>query len=162
MASELASSDRAAIVVPLIGQLTSTGSRFERVRTGSGLDWSRGAGRVGLVRRPASSRHQAATLRSYGLDLLRWFRFLWAVEVPWPGDGEQGTRDFARWMQVTGMPPRPHWRHPHERATTSSKKEYTPSVRKPASETVLRGFYDFHRDAGSGPVLKPSTSHSPP
>jgi hypothetical protein len=25
----------------------------------------------------------AATQRSYGMDLLRWFRFLWAVEVPW-------------------------------------------------------------------------------
>ena len=25
----------------------------------------------------------AATQRSYSMALLRWFRFLWAVEVPW-------------------------------------------------------------------------------
>jgi integrase len=31
---------------------------------------------------------------------------------------------------------------------------YSASVRA-HSETVLRGFYDFHRDAGSGPVLNP-------
>ncbi len=31
---------------------------------------------------------------------------------------------------------------------------YSASVRA-HSETVLRGFYDFHREAGSGPVLNP-------
>jgi len=30
-----------------------------------------------------ASGRSAPTQRSYALDLLRWFRFLWAVEVPW-------------------------------------------------------------------------------
>ena len=34
-----------------------------------------------------------ATLRSYGHDLLRWFRFLRAIQVPWaPGDPGRGPR----------------------------------------------------------------------
>jgi site-specific recombinase XerD len=36
----------------------------------------------------------------------------------------------------------------------ATKKMYAPSVRA-HSETVLRGFYDFHRDEGSGPLLNP-------
>jgi site-specific recombinase XerD len=151
--SELVSSDRAAIVVPLIGQLSSTGEELEPYRL---------LGPTGAVVQAVSewfadlqaAGRSAATLRSYGLDLLRWFRFLWAIEVPWAAVTASEARDFARWMQVAGIPPRPHWRHPHEPATTSSKKDYAPSVRA-HSETVLRGFYDFHRDAGSGPVLNP-------
>jgi len=151
--SELVSSDRAAIVVPLVGQLTSTGKELEPYRL---------LGPTGAVVQVVSewfadlqaAGRSAATLRSYGLDLLRWFRFLWAIEVPWARATASEARDFARWMQVAGMPARPHWRHPNETATMSSKKDYAPSVRA-HSETVLRGFYDFHRDAGSGPVLNP-------
>ena len=33
-----------------------------------------------------------STVRSYGMDLLRWFRFLRAVRVPW----DQATRAEAR------------------------------------------------------------------
>ena len=51
-----------------------------------------------------------ATMRSYGMDLLRWFRFLWAVEVPWDRATRAEARDFCRWMLVAGKPARPHWR----------------------------------------------------
>jgi Phage integrase, N-terminal SAM-like domain len=35
----------------------------------------------------------ATTMRSYGMDLLRWFRFLWAVEVAWDqATGVEGPR----------------------------------------------------------------------
>ena len=36
----------------------------------------------------------ASTLRSYAFDLLRWFRFLWAVEVAWDRAGRLEARDF--------------------------------------------------------------------
>ena len=49
----------------------------------------------------------AATLRSYGLDLLRWFRFLWAIGVPWDRATRIEARDFCRWMLVAGKPPPP-------------------------------------------------------
>ena len=42
----------------------------------------------------------AATQRSYGMDLLRWFRFLWAVRVGWDEATRVEARDFCRWLQV--------------------------------------------------------------
>ena len=50
------------------------------------------------------------TIRSYGMDLLRWFRFLWAIGVPWSHAVRSDARDFCRWLQVAGKPVRPHWR----------------------------------------------------
>jgi site-specific recombinase XerC len=58
-------------------------------------------------------------------------------------------------MLLAGKPLRPHWRRP----TVVPKmgrhpKPYSTSVRA-HSETVLRSFYDFHRDVGTGPVINP-------
>ena len=100
-----------------------------------------------------------ATLRSYGMDLLRWFRFLWAVEVAWNRATRIEARDFCRWMLVSGKPSRPHWRRPHEVPDRSSTAvAYAASVRAHA-ETVLRGFYEFHLAAGSGPIVNPFPLH---
>jgi site-specific recombinase XerD len=99
----------------------------------------------------------AATARSYGMDLLRWFRFLWAAGVGWDRATRVEARDFCRWLQTAGKPVRRHWRHGEERTggrAAPAAGAYAASVRA-HSETVLRGFYDFHRDAGSGPVLNP-------
>jgi integrase len=41
-----------------------------------------------------------------------------------------------------------------EKAGTASGQAYAPSVRAHC-ETVLRGFYDFHVEAGSGPLVNP-------
>ncbi|MFF3031062.1 tyrosine-type recombinase/integrase [Streptomyces rubiginosohelvolus] len=87
--------------------------------------------------------------------MLRWFRFLWAVKVPWDRASRIEARDFSRWLQVAGQPRRPHWRRPSEAGRwAAGGKPYAPSVRA-HSETVLRSFYDFHRDIGTGPVLNP-------
>lgn len=98
----------------------------------------------------------SATLRSYGMDLLRWFRFLWALDVSWDRATRAEARDFSRWLQLAGKPTRPHWRAAHDAPSpnTSSGQAYAASVRA-HSETVLRRFYDFHREAGTGPVLNP-------
>jgi site-specific recombinase XerD len=98
-----------------------------------------------------------ATLRSYGLDLLRWFRFLWAAGVAWDRATRLEARDFCRWLLVAGKPARPHWRKAGAITTTvraTAGEPYAASVRA-HSETVLRSFYDFHRDAGTGPILNP-------
>jgi len=61
-------------------------------------------------------------------------------------------------MQMAAKPVRPHWRHPDQIAdppvVLSSKNGYAPSVRA-HSETVLRSFYDFHREEGTGPIVNP-------
>ena len=98
-----------------------------------------------------------ATLRSYGHDLLRWFRFLWAIEVPWARVTRAEARDFCRWMLVAGKPARAHWRGLAQRPAGTgvvSGKPYAPSVRAHC-ETVLRCFYDCHLEAGSGPIVNP-------
>ena len=77
------------------------------------------------------------TVRSYGMDLLRWFRFLWAAAIAWDRVTSSEARDFSRWLQAgrNGL-------------------GYAPAVRA-HSETVLRSFYDYHRDAGTGPMVNP-------
>lgn len=99
-----------------------------------------------------------ATLRSYGMDLLRWFRFCWATGVDWERADRTSAREFSILLQVAPKPLRPHWRHDaagevNPRAL-KAPGQYSPAVRA-HSETVLRSFYDFHRDAGSGPLLNP-------
>jgi hypothetical protein len=85
----------------------------------------------------------ASTLRSCGLDLLRWFRFLWAIGVPWSRASRIEARDFCRWMLIAGKPSRPHWRRRGEPVEQpSAVKVYAPSVRAHC-ETVLRCFYEF-------------------
>src|SRR5512146_1414356 len=56
-------------------------------------------------------------------------------------------------MLVAGKPSRPHWRSP-DTTSAASGEAYAPSVRA-HSETVLRCFYQFHLEAGSGPVINP-------
>lgn len=99
------------------------------------------------------------TLRSYGMDLLRWFRFLWAAGIGWDRATRTEARDFSRLLQMAGKPTHPHWRRKDQVGATPPVVPvptdiYAPSVRA-HSETVLRGFYDFHREAGSGPLLNP-------
>lgn len=89
------------------------------------------------------------------MDLLRWFRFLWAVGVSWDRATRAEARDFCRHLQVVGKPARPHWRRPDEAPDSLFTGEaYAPSVRA-HSETVLRGFYELHLDADSGPIVNP-------
>lgn len=51
-----------------------------------------------------------STVCSYGTDLLRWFRFCWAVRVDWDRATRIEARDFSRWLRVAGKQSRPHWR----------------------------------------------------
>jgi site-specific recombinase XerD len=90
-----------------------------------------------------------ATVRSYGMDLLRWFRFLAAADVAWDHATRIEARDFCRWMQVSGKPPRAR-----PAAAAAGSAGYAPSVRAHA-ETVLRAFYALHADAGTGPPVNP-------
>jgi len=148
------SQDLARLWIPQCGRLVATGDRWEpyRLVDGEGVRVEAVSGYFAELQ--ASSR-SAATLRSYGMDLLRWFRFLWAVDVRWDRATRSDARDFCRWLQVAGRPVRPHWRRAGDEATAvASGPVYAASVRA-HSETVLRGFYDFHREAGSGPILNP-------
>ncbi|KOG29474.1 integrase [Streptomyces viridochromogenes] len=149
-----ASRDLASLSIPLVGELVAMDDPWEPYRL---MDPAREPveGARSFLRDLQGAGRSAATARSYGMDMLRWFRFLWAVEVPWDRASRIEARDFSRWLQVAGQPRRPHWRRPSEAGRwAAGGKPYAPSVRA-HSETVLRSFYDFHRDIGTGPVLNP-------
>ncbi|MFE2597324.1 tyrosine-type recombinase/integrase [Streptomyces sp. NPDC059396] len=116
------------------------------------------------------------TIRSYGMDLLRWYRFLWTLEIPWDRATGADARNFARWLQLANKPVRLHWRYqkiglppggiPRQTRpdrgipnTVTGKagpgEKYAPTTRAHC-ETVLRTFYDFHCDeGGAGPLIDP-------
>ncbi|MEV7090747.1 tyrosine-type recombinase/integrase [Streptomyces sp. NPDC093085] len=105
----------------------------------------------------------AATVRSYGMDLLRWWRILHVVEVWWDRAKRVDARDFSCWIQRTVKPRATAARRRSGRKVgapdpvtgkTSPGPGYAPST-VAHSETALRKFHDLHRDAGSGPLLNP-------
>jgi len=150
--------DLGSLVVAQVGSLRETGDPWQPWRLVDPDGGDVEGVSVFLADLQAAGR-STATLRSYGMDLLRWFRFLWALEVAWDRATGVEARDFSRWLQVAGKQARVHWRRRGDAgnaspAPASAGAAYSTSVQA-HSETVLRGFYDFHRDAGSGPVLNP-------
>ncbi|MEU4507216.1 tyrosine-type recombinase/integrase [Streptomyces sp. NPDC024089] len=150
--------DLRSLVVPRVGSLLESGDVWEPYRL---LD------PAGTVVEPVAVYlkdlqgigRPATTQRSYGMDLLRWFRFLWAIRMPWDQATREEARDFSRWIQISDKP-----RRSGASATSAVPnpvtgkagpgRKYAPTTRG-HSESVLRGFYDFHRDAGSGPMINP-------
>lgn len=159
-----AARDVAGIVVPSVGVLVETQEMH-------GVPY-RLVDAAGVVVEPVSqffreltaSGRSVATIRSYGMDLLRWWRFLAAVGVAWDRASRIEARDFSCWIQAVAKPGRSR--------TGSSKGKQTagavnPVTGKPSpgpryavstvahSETVLRSFYEFHLEVGTGPIVNP-------
>ena len=101
------------LVVPRRGCLEATGDLFEPYRLVDG-DGAVVVPVAAFFAELAACGRPATTQRSYGMDLLRWFRFLWALGVGWDQATRVEARDFCRWLQVAVKPTRPHWRHPDE------------------------------------------------
>ena len=101
--------DLLSLVVPGTGALEATGNPFEpyRLVDAGGVIVAPVAAYLGDLQ---ACGRPAATQRSYGMDLLRWFRFLRAVGVGWDQATRAEARDFCRWIQLSGKPGRPHWR----------------------------------------------------
>jgi site-specific recombinase XerD len=125
--------DLAALVVPAAGKLIETGDRYEPFRL-AGPDGASVEPVTAFFRDLLAAGCSKATVRSYGMDLLRWFRFIWAAGLAWDQATQPDARDFSRWLRAG--------------------RRYAPAVRA-HSETVLRGFYGYHLDAGSGPIVNP-------
>ena len=101
------------------------------------------------------------TPASYGKALLRWFRFLWAVGVPWDRAGRVEARDFMLWLAEVAKPVRPrrddaplpgsvnpvtHKQYPGAGYAVRTRRH---------NRAVVRAFYEFHRERGSGPMVNP-------
>lgn len=153
--------DLAGLRVPLVGALVDTGEVWEPWRL---LD---PAGRAvtpvaGFLRELRACGRSVSTQRSYGMALLRWFRFLWAVEVAWDQATRAEARDFCCWIQVVDKPDRQvragravaRSAKPVSESSGAGGKKYAVATRA-HSESVLRAFYDYHRDGGTGPIVNP-------
>ena len=85
--------DLSRLAVPLRGSLEATGDLFDPYWLADPAGVVVSPARA-YLRELAASGRTAATQRSYALDLLRWFRFLWAVGVPWDEATRAEARDF--------------------------------------------------------------------
>lgn len=91
------------------------------------------------------------SVRSYSLALLRWWRFLAALGVPWERATRVEVRDFVLWMRFTA--------NPTVGSGGSRSSAVNPGGYAPATINhnlaVLHGFYTDRMDAGLGPLLNP-------
>lgn len=87
-----------------------------------------------------ASGASVASLRSYGMALLRWWRFLAAVDVPWERASRLEARDFVLWMRMVGPAGKPGG--------------YAPATINHAL-AVVKAFYADRATTGRGPVVNP-------
>lgn len=160
--------DLAMLRVPLTGALEQAGDVFEPYRLVDG-DGRAVAPVAEFLKSLQASGRPATTQRSYGMDLLRWFRFTWAAGVSWDQATRAEARDFIRWLRLASKPVRTHWRtgkSPAGASTVaaggvdavtgkpSAGRGYAPATIGHC-ETVCRAFYDYHLDVGTGPMVNP-------
>ena len=83
--------------------------------------------------------------RSYAKALLRWWRFLSAIDVAWDRASRVDCRDFVLWMCTKSKRP------PHGGPARSA---FAPGTID-HNMAVLRTFYDDRIAAGVGPIVNP-------
>lgn len=86
-----------------------------------------------------------ASARSYALALLRWWRFLAAIDIRWDRAGRVEVRDFVLWMRFVARP---------SYSATGSGSGYAPATIN-HNLAVLKGFYADRIEAGSGLLVNP-------
>jgi integrase len=153
--------DLSALVVPRVGAVEVGDDLWEPVRL-IDSDGAPVAAVMGFLRELQASGRSAATQRSYAMDLLRWFRFVWAIGVSWDQVTRVEARDFCRWLGLRDKPARAGTGGAGPRRVVPNPVTGKPgpgpkyaAATRAHSETVLRVFYDFHRDAGTGPMVNP-------
>src|SRR6266536_5633126 len=153
--------DLASLVVPRAGSVVSVDDVWEPVRLLDSSGAPVGAVRAFLQDLQAAGR-STATQRSYAMDLLRWFRFGWAIDVRWDQATRVEARDFCRWLSLRDKPARASGTaaravrgQPNAVTGRPGPGDRYAAATRAHSETVLRVFYAFHRDAGTGPMVNP-------
>ncbi len=95
-----------------------------------------------------------ASARSYAIALLRWWRFLAAVDVQWVRASQANVRDFVLWMRFTAKPSKTNVDKPEtaargRRPVSMSGTGYAPATIN-HNLAVLRSFYEDRIAAGCG------------
>ena len=100
-----ASRDLGSLQISVAGALVETEDLWEPYWL-SGPDGGRVEAVSEYLRDLQAAGRPATTQRSYALALLRWFRFTWAVGVPWDQATRTEARDFCRYLQLADKPGR--------------------------------------------------------
>ena len=145
--------DLGSLTVPAAGALVETGDLWEPYFL-SGPGGERVEPVSEFLRDLQAAGRPATTQRSYSLALLRWFRFTWAVNVPWDQATRAEARDFCRHLQIADKPRAPRAAVVPVPGKRPASVKYAPST-VAHCETVCRGFYDYHLEAGTGPLVNP-------
>ncbi|MEU3497571.1 tyrosine-type recombinase/integrase [Kitasatospora cineracea] len=102
------------------------------------------------------------TCRSYGHDLLRWFRLLWAVDAGWEQATEAEVSALVGWLRTARNPQRRRRREggfPPGSVNPNTGKPVLAAGYAPRTIahnlSVVHGFYAFHLHYGRGPVVNP-------
>ncbi|MCX0274934.1 hypothetical protein NLM24_30410 [Nocardia zapadnayensis] len=102
------------------------------------------------------------SVRSYAYVLLRWWRWLLAVEVAWDKATPAECRDLVLWLGFHAKPrtsPRTKSRDTAGTINPITRKRYLDdryaarTIRH--SNAVVRSFYEFWIEIGEGPLLNP-------
>ena len=153
--------------MPLVGCVVATGDPFQPYRLLDAAGVAIPAADAYFAELCACGR-PATTQRSYGMDLLRWFRFLSAVGVDWDqgepcrgagflslvgGGAKAGPPALAspgRVLRMRAGPSAPN--------AVTGKRPAGPRMRRQRWRTAracCARFYDFHLEAGTGPMVNP-------
>ncbi|MDP8930864.1 MAG: site-specific integrase, partial [Actinomycetota bacterium] len=113
------------------------------------------AGAAAWFRDLAASDLSPASFRSYGYDLLRWFRWLHACGVEWPRAGREQVRDFVLFLRGAPVQRRGGPVAAREAGDRGvGRVGFAPRTIN-HQLAVLSGFYDFAIQAGTGPLVNP-------
>ena len=105
-----------------------------------------------FLRSLAAGGAPATTLYSYACSLLRWWRFVAAIDVGWDRATRVDLRDFVLWLRFVAR------RSAHDAAAPGGYAAATINH----NLAVLRSFYDERLSAGEGPLVNPvPTAHGP-
>lgn len=100
------------------------------------------------------------TVRAYGMSVLRFLRFLWAVGVTWQRTTEVEVRDFVLWAkQAAKFTGNRRAEMPRGRVNVVTGKPYPAARYSPKTInhtlSVVQEFYAFQLELGHGPILNP-------
>ncbi|MER7450408.1 integrase [Nocardia beijingensis] len=117
---------------------------------------------VRYLRDLALSDASPLTCKSYGFDLLRWFRLLWLLEIGWDRASEAEVALLVGWMRTAPNPQRRRRRGGGSVAGSvnarTGKKSlgagYAPRTINHCL-SVVWGMYAYHGSFGRGPVINP-------
>ncbi len=110
----------------------------------------------------AARGNRPGSVRSYAYDLLRWWRWLRLLDMPWERATSTEVRDYALWFGSASKPIAAMRTASAATAGTVNlitRKAYLDDRYQPRTVrhamAVLRGFYEYWGDRGEGPVVNP-------